>query len=146
MRINTKFSVAVHTLLLIATSPEESTSAWIAGSVNTNPVVIRKIVGLLQKGNLLGKTGRKTGYELVKSPEQITLLEIYRAVAVTEAEQLFDMHENPNVKCRVGASIQFLLEGIMSDAQTAMEAVLSNVRLQHLIDELPGGKSSQRSA
>ena len=137
MRISTKFPVAVHTLLLIAVGKEMSTSAWIAGSVNTNPVVIRRIVSHLQKAGLLSGNQGKSGYELMKSPSAITLLEIYKAVALTESDQLFTIHESPNIKCQVGASIHVLLETVMDNAQKSMEGVLSGVTLQDLINKIP---------
>jgi DNA-binding IscR family transcriptional regulator len=54
MKISSRFTVAVHILPLIAM--EESTtctSEWIAGSVNTNPVIIRRVVGKLKKAGLV---------------------------------------------------------------------------------------------
>jgi len=137
MRISTKFSVAVHALLLVATEKEPCTSALIAGSVNTNPVVIRRIIGLLQKADLLSGIRGKSGYVLKKKADEITLLDIYNAVAVNESMQLFSIHENPNIDCEIGASIQFLLETIMHEAQSAMETVLKAVTLEHLIRKIP---------
>jgi len=137
MRISTKFSVAVHALLLVATEKEPCSSTLIAGSVNTNPVVIRRIIGLLQKADLLSGIRGKSGYVLKKHAYEITLLDIYNAVAITESMQLFSIHENPNIDCEIGASIQFLLETIMNEAQSAMETVLKAVTLEHLIQKIP---------
>lgn len=139
MRINTKFSVAVHVMILVSVETEPSSSAWIAGSVNTNPVVIRRIIGLLQKAGLLSGSQGKSGYTIMKPVSKLTLLDIYRAVAVSESDQLFGIHENSNIACPVGASIQFLLETVMGDAQNAMEKVLKAVTLQQLIDKMPKG-------
>lgn len=136
MRISTKFSVAVHTLILVSVSPEPCSSAWIAGSVNTNPVVIRRIVSLLQKASLMSGSQGKSGYTLMRDPSTITLLDVYKAVSVTEADMLFSIHENPNIKCPVGASIQFLLESVIEDAQSAMETVLSAVTIENLINKM----------
>ncbi len=52
MAISTRFSVGIHILSLIATD-EKMTSDLIAGSVNTNPVVIRKIMSMLKKADLI---------------------------------------------------------------------------------------------
>lgn len=137
MRISTKFAVAVHALLLVATESEPCTSALIAGSVNTNPVVIRRLIALLQNANLVSGARGKSGYTLNKSPSEITLLDIYHAIAVDESTQLFSIHENTNIECNVGASIQILLEVIMKEAQSAMEAVLHTVTLEQLIQKIP---------
>lgn len=137
MRISTKFSVAVHALILVSVEKEPCSSAWIAGSVNTNPVVIRRIIGLLQKAGLLSGSQGKSGYAVMKPASELTLLDIYKAVAMPESDQLFGIHENPNIQCPVGASIQFLLETVMGDAQDAMEKVLDSVTLRQLIDKMP---------
>lgn len=137
MRISTKFSVAVHALILVSVEKEPCSSAWIAGSVNTNPVVIRRIIGLMQKAGILTGIQGKSGYTIMKPASKLTLLDIYKAVAVSESDQLFCIHGHPNINCPVGASIQFLLETVMGDAQNAMEKVLEAVTLQQLIDNMP---------
>lgn len=54
MNISTRFAVAIHILTLIDSNKEgKSTSEWIAGSVNTNPVVIRRLTSMLQKAGLV---------------------------------------------------------------------------------------------
>ena len=49
--VNSRYSVAIHILSLIATTSDKSqlTSDFIAGSVNTNPVVVRRMIGVLKK-------------------------------------------------------------------------------------------------
>ncbi len=137
MRISTKFSVAVHALILVSVEKEPCSSAWIAGSVNTNPVVIRRIIGLMQKAGLLSGSQGKRGYTVMKPASELTLLDIYKAVAVSESDQLFGIHEHPNINCPVGASIQCVLETVMRDAQTALERTLKAVTLQQLIEKMP---------
>lgn len=136
MRISTKFSVAVHALILVSVEEEPCSSAWIAGSVNTNPVVIRRIIGLLKQAGILSGSQGKSGYIIMKKASALTLLDIYKAVAVSESDQLFRIHENPNVLCPVGASIQLLLEAILKNAQDAMEKILEAVTLEQIIDQM----------
>ncbi|MBV9496028.1 MAG: Rrf2 family transcriptional regulator, partial [Acidobacteria bacterium] len=48
MTQSSRFATAVHILTLLAGENEEPlTSDYIAGSVNTNPVVIRRLLGIL---------------------------------------------------------------------------------------------------
>jgi DNA-binding IscR family transcriptional regulator len=136
MNINSKFSVAVHTLLLIATYDEGLTSTVIAGSVNTNPVVIRRIIGQLQKSHLIAGQQGKAGYIFLKKLDEISLLDIYYAVLMNDNKQLFDMHDNPNIECPVGATIQILLETILLEAQEVMESVLKRVSIEMLVDKM----------
>ncbi|NOU72830.1 transcriptional regulator [Paenibacillus sp. LMG 31458] len=132
-QISSRFSIAVHILSLIATIPMECTGDFIAGSVNTNPVIIRKIIGMLKKAGLVDVRAGVGGTSLCKDTDQITLLDVYRAVEVVENGELFNFHNHPNPNCTVGRNIESALRAEMRDAQTAMEQRLSNVSLQQLI-------------
>ncbi|NGQ96261.1 transcriptional regulator [Brevibacillus sp. SYP-B805] len=133
-QISTRFSIAVHTLSLIAVSPNDCTGDYIAGSVNTNPVVIRRIMGMLKKAGLVDVRPGVGGASLLKDPNQITLLDVYRAVNVTEENQLFRIHENPNIRCPVGRNIEQVLQTELRDAQSALEQRLAQTTLAQLID------------
>jgi DNA-binding IscR family transcriptional regulator len=112
------------------------TSEWIAGSVNTNPVVIRRITGMLKKAGLVDVQAGKGGMSLARDLNEVTLLDVYRAVEVVEEGHLFSFHDNPNVECPVGANIQNVLEIILLQAQDAMENVLANVKVKQLVTNL----------
>ncbi|WP_201987306.1 Rrf2 family transcriptional regulator [Hymenobacter rubidus] len=138
MQISSRFSVAVHILSLLATQPEDEllTSERMAGSVNTNPVVIRRLLGQLKKAGLVEVRPAAGGTFLRGRPVDVTLLDVYRAVEVVEAGHLFSIHSSPNPKCPVGRHIQSALNGIVSEAQTAMEQVLAGVTLQQVVADL----------
>ncbi|QMV43441.1 Rrf2 family transcriptional regulator [Cohnella cholangitidis] len=131
-QISTRFSIAVHTLSLIAVSSNECTGDFIAGSVNTNPVVIRRIMGMLKKAGLVSVRPGVGGASLLKAPEEITLLDIYQAVNVIEEKQLFRFHEDPNERCPVGRNIELALLSELSEAQAAMEHRLAQTTLSQL--------------
>lgn len=132
-QISTRFSIAVHTLSLIAFSPNDCTGDFIAGSVNTNPVVIRRIMGMLKKAGLVEVRPGVGGASLLKAPEEITLLDVYRAVNVIEENQLFRFHEDPNERCPVGRNIESVLQSELNEAQSAMEHRLAQTTLSQLI-------------
>lgn len=134
-QISSRFSIAVHTLSLIAVSPHDCTGDYIAGSVNTNPVVIRRIMSMLKKAGLVDVRPGVGGASLLKDPSQITLLDVYRAVNVTEENQLFRIHENPNIRCPVGRNIEQVLQAELRDAQSVMEQRLAQTTLAQLIDK-----------
>ncbi len=131
-QISTRFSIAVHILSVIALSSNDCTGDFIAGSVNTNPVIIRRIMGMLKKAGLLEVRPGIGGATLRKSPEEITLLDIYRAVNVTEENQLFRIHEDPNIQCPVGRNIESVLQSELREAQAAMEQRLAHTTLSQL--------------
>ncbi|MBP1989637.1 Rrf2 family transcriptional regulator [Paenibacillus eucommiae] len=131
-QISTRFSMAVHILSLIAVNPNEMTGDFIAGSVNTNPVVVRRIMGMLKKAGLVEVRPGVGGALLLKTPEEITLLDIYRAVNVIEENQLFRLHDDPNKQCPVGRNIELILQIELDEAQSAMENRLAQTNLSQL--------------
>ncbi|MFJ6210128.1 Rrf2 family transcriptional regulator [Lysinibacillus sp. NPDC092081] len=137
MKISSRFTIAVHILSIIKQNPSTiCTSEFMAQSVNTNPVVIRKIVSYLKKAGIVQVRRGTGGASLVKDLEAITLLEVFRSVEVVEEDKLFHLHENPNPDCPIGANIQAVLELILVQAQEAMEQVLANITMEQVITSL----------
>ncbi|KKO53240.1 Rrf2 family transcriptional regulator [Paenibacillus sp. DMB20] len=134
MKISSRFTIAVHILSLINSNPATvCTSEFMAGSVNTNPVVIRQILSYLKKAGLVQVRRGAGGASLMKDLRDITLLDVYRSVNVVEEDNLFHIHEQPNPECPIGANIQNVLELILVQAQEAMEGVLESVTMEQLV-------------
>src|SRR4051794_7445059 len=137
MKISSRFTVAVHILSLVAIERNElCTSEWIAESVNTNPVVIRRVIGKLRDAEIVQVRRGIGGATLQKPLDQISLLDVYRAVEVVEKGELFQMHEKPNPNCPVGANVGAILELILLRAQEAMESVLGEITMDELVKVL----------
>jgi len=133
MNNNSRFTVAIHVLTLLAyCGPEPCTSEFIAGSVNTNPVVIRRLLARLRMAGLLhSQGGPGGGWQLLKDPEQITLREVLAAV---DGAELFPLHSAvPNPQCPIGKSIQAILAGPFRSAQEALERDLDRTTLAALV-------------
>jgi len=135
-QISSRFSIAVHTLSLIATMPNECTGDLIAQSVNTNPVIIRRIMSSLKKAGLIDVRPGVGGASLLRDPADVTLLDVYRALDVVENGQLFNFHKNPNPACPVGRMIEHSLRAELDEAQKAMERRLNSVTLQQMMDQV----------
>jgi Rrf2 family protein len=133
MQISSRFSVAVHVLTLLAVTPvgELLTSDRMAGSVNTNPVVIRRILGQLKRAGLVEVRAAAGGTYLRRPAADITLLDVYRAVEVVE-RNLFSIHDKPNPKCPVGRNIQAALDDTLRQAQAALEQQLAGVNVAQI--------------
>ncbi|MBP1157222.1 MULTISPECIES: Rrf2 family transcriptional regulator [unclassified Paenibacillus] len=141
-KISSRFSIAVHILSLVSLSSLPCTSDFIASSVNTNPVIIRRIIGQLKHAGLVYVKAGTGGTYLRKELDQITLLDVYKAVEVVEKGDLFNFHEHPNPVCPVGANIESVLRSNMLRAQSAMEQELAQVTLKQLVTELGEKKGS----
>ena len=126
--MSTKLSVAVHILSLLDIEADNHlTSTQIAGSVNTNPVVIRRIMGQLKKANLIESYVGKKSNKLSKLPSEITLLDVY--LAVHEDELPYGIHQNTEINCVVGSQIQDVLETTYQKIQSEMMDSLKKVTL-----------------
>jgi Rrf2 family protein len=133
--------VAVHVLTLLAHEEGQAlTSDYIAGSVNTNPVVIRRILSLLAQAGLVSTTeGAGGGTTLAQPAETITLGTVYRAV---EPGDLFGATRNdPNPLCPVGRCVQTVLTNYLEQFETALENQMDKVTVA---DVLKGVRSPAR--
>lgn len=135
MSISSRFSVGIHILSLIELNKEGVTSSeFLAASVNTNPAVIRKLMGMLKKAGLIDVRPGIAGARLAKELSAITLFDVYKAVDVVPENELFAVHDKPNPACPVGKNIQDTIEPIFTAAQLAMENVLKNVTLAEVVE------------
>src|SRR5262252_4343620 len=106
MKTSCRFAMAVHVLSVLAYKDgERVTSGLLASSVNTNPVVIRRLLSALQRAGLVEtRKGVGSGSRLGQPAAKISLADVYRAV---EAEQGFVLPpKKPNSQCPVGSCIQ----------------------------------------
>src|SRR5438552_10981521 len=96
MAANSQFSMAVHVLTMLANAGDgHLKSERIAGSVNTNAVVIRRLISQLNQAKLVSsQTGAGGGTRLARAPGEISLAEVYEAVCCGE---VFALHSrSPN--------------------------------------------------
>src|SRR5690349_15152435 len=134
MRTSCRFAMAVHVLAVLAYKEgDRVTSAFLAGSVNTNPVVIRRLLLALQRAKLVDTCkGAGSGSRLNRSPGRINLGEIYRAVE--DCESFGTPSQKPNEACPVGYCIRAALEKVFASAQAALERDLEKTTLAGLIN------------
>ncbi len=127
MARSTRFPVAVHILAMLAAFKDEFVSSdQIAGSVATNPVVVRRILSLLQSAGLVAtQAGMRGGAKLGVDPKQVSLLDVYNAV---EDQSLFRVHE-PHPKCPVACAVKNEMEGLLGSIEGRMERELGTIRL-----------------
>ncbi|HTN45761.1 MAG TPA: Rrf2 family transcriptional regulator [Flavipsychrobacter sp.] len=102
---NTRFATAIHILTLLARQPGEwLNSDYIAGSIQVNPVIVRReLIILNEAGLVISKKGKEGGVQLAKPSSKISLAAIYHAVKNTEV--LGKKNLNPNSQCPVGRQI-----------------------------------------
>lgn len=130
--MDTKFSVAVHVLVLVSESTDPMTSDQMAKSVGTNASYVRKVLGLLKGAGLVDSRQGARGYRLAASPEQVSLMDVYRAVE-GEGGGLLDIHQNASDRCVVGRNIKPVLQGMFAEANEAFRQALASKTLADCI-------------
>lgn len=125
--------MAVHILAVIAYKDGDPvTSADLAGSVNTNPVIIRRLLLSLKRARLIEtRKGAGAGSRITRSPQRINLAEIYRAVE--EHEPFTAPAKKPNANCPVGNCIRKTLEKVFHSAERALERDLEKTTLADVV-------------
>lgn len=68
--------------------------------------------------------------------EQISLLDIYRAIYEGKKEELFTLHRDPNPECPIGSKIPFLLPNVFDQIQTVLEVELSRITVAQLAKQM----------
>jgi Rrf2 family protein len=134
---NSHFTVALHILTWMALVERDNgliTSDALAGSVNTNPVFIRRLLGLLKKAKLVTvQRGSGANWRLTRPPEKISLLDVYQAV---EKQPFFELHHSPpHPSCPVGCGIQPALQSFYSEAEAAMKQQLARSTVEDVLAE-----------
>ena len=137
-KYSSRLPVAVHILLAIVEfeGKEKTTSTFLAGSVNVNPVIIRNTLGQLKTAGLVTVKAGEGGASLAKDPKDITLMDVFNAVE--KEELLFHFHENPNPECPVGKNVHAVLDRRLFSIQEAMQKQMRSITLQDLIDDMDG--------
>ena len=136
MSTNSRFAVAVHVLSLMAWSGEEPLkSEQVAESVNTNPVVIRRmLLELADAGLVVSQTGSLGGSKLANDPAKTTLLDVYRAL---EHGGVFSLHRQPPSRdCPVGVNIETVLGEVLLEVDSAVEQVLGTITINDVVQRL----------
>jgi Rrf2 family protein len=130
---NTQFALAVHTLTLLAATPEPLSSAALAGSAGSNPAHVRRVLGHLRRAGLVGsRPGPNGGWHLQADPGRITLADTWRAVQGDG--HVLGLH-GANPDCGVGQRIQGALIELDRRAADAVSEELSHTTVAELVTE-----------
>jgi Rrf2 family protein len=138
--VNTQFSIAVHVLTALAHYEQAFTSEILAGSVNANPIFVKRILVKLSKANLVKATvGKSGGYDLARSPKSISLFDIYSVIDPPEA---FAIHAYKEKKwCVVSSHIKAVMGEVLIGTQSAVENDLKRTTLADVVSKIKSRSS-----
>lgn len=132
---NSQFAMAVHVLMMLAKKADENVkSDYLAESVNTNAVVIRRLLCQLSQANLVvSQTGAAGGTRLAKQAEDINLADIFQVVSRSE---IFGLHpKTPNQDCPVGKNIEAILCNLQKEIDAAIGERLEKYSLRDVLEK-----------
>jgi Rrf2 family protein len=131
--VNQQFTFAVHILTALACSPGEVIdSQTLAASVNTNPVVVRRLLLALRRAGLIETfTGKHGGARLREKPRQISLVDIYDAV---EPRPVIPVNERRALKqCHVSCNMKAIMTRVAESTEQAVRHHLRRITLAELV-------------
>jgi Rrf2 family protein len=130
--VNQQFATAVHVMVSLALQEGETlSSGYLADSVNTNAVVIRRILSQLQKAGLVTTTkGKNGGVMLKKTPPSISLLDIFKAVQ--KRQLIAEADRNVRKNCPVSRGMRGTMCSIARGVEEVTEDYLKKITLESL--------------
>jgi DNA-binding IscR family transcriptional regulator len=128
--ISGKFAITIHILTLLTKFPNDFLSSeFIAGSINLNPVLVRKEIANLKANHIVeSKEGKNGGTKLSVDPSKITLKEIFEMTF--ESINLGYAKNQPNPDCPVGKKINQNLSSLYADMNKKVSLQLEGISLE----------------
>ena len=135
--VNQQFATAVHVLTALAFHRKELMSSdSLALSVNTNPVVIRRLLSMLTKASLVETTrGKSGGVKLSKEPSQINLKDVY--LALSPVDPMAPRDKSPQKNCPVSCAMYAIMTSVSLGSQKVTLKYLESQKLSDLIRKIP---------
>jgi len=131
MKRDSRLSGVLHCLLHMAQLGQPATSEWLARAMQTNPVVVRRLMsGLRDAGFVASARGHGGGWVLSCSLEDITLRDVYEAVGAHALLAVGHREDSPG--CLVEQAVNAALEAAWREAEAAVLARLGAVTLAAL--------------
>src|SRR3954454_18480788 len=124
---------------LAFSSGEVIGSQTLAASVNTNPVVIRRLLMALRRAGLIETlTGKYGGAVLRKKPREISLADIYDAV---EPRPVIPVNERKVFrKCPVSCRMKSIMSGVAESTEDAVRKHLRGITLSQVVGKFRPGR------
>ncbi|TFE28931.1 RrF2 family transcriptional regulator [Cohnella luojiensis] len=135
--MNSEFIIAVHSLVLLAHRPDGmASSEEIASNVCTNPVRVRKVMSCLRKNGFVDtREGSGGGYRLIREPGDMTLADVYRALAAGSLAPSW-CSGDPNADCLVGSNMGEVMNAVFCGADQQLETYFQSITIGQMLSRL----------
>lgn len=128
--------MAIHILSMAATAEDglSLTSDWIAGSINTNAVVVRRLIGDLKAAGLVAAVQANRGLRLCQQPRDITFWDVLKSV--DPEHEWLAIHQDSNPDCGIGRQIEGVLSELYAGLGQQLQQQLQGKTLQDVLSQL----------
>jgi DNA-binding IscR family transcriptional regulator len=131
MRRDSRLSGVLHVLLHMSKRPGPTTSETLAQAMNTNPVVIRRIMaGLRDRRLVCSGKGHGGGWTIACDLSLVTLRDVYDALGAPEILAMGNRTDAPG--CLVEQAVNATLGQAFDDAETLLLERFGEITLAHL--------------
>lgn len=135
MKTDSKLSGVLHVLLHMAQTDQPMTSEALAEMMQTNPVVIRRILaGLREQGFVQSGKGHGGGWKLSCDLGKVSLRDIYEALGAPTILAIGNRTESPG--CLVEQAVNAAMDQAFRDAEALLLARLGDVSLAELAEDM----------
>lgn len=144
MVANSKLAVALHVVTALGYNEGTFiTSERLGFSVDTNPVVIRRIIADLARAGIVeSRRGKSGGAQLARAADQISLLEVYRAI---DGMTPFCLPKPGSERCVVAACMPDVLKSLLSDIDGAIEDTLGARTVADLVTQVEAHRAPSKA-
>ncbi|MDS0859083.1 Rrf2 family transcriptional regulator [Burkholderia pseudomultivorans] len=144
MRTDSRLSRMLHALIHMDQADGPLTSETIATMLCTNPVVVRRLLGGLRDGGYVrSEKGHGGGWALNVALDDITLLDVYRAVG--EPPLFSDLVTDDEHECLVERAVNAYLSATLKEAEATLLARFGEVTLGMLSREFETRRAKRRN-
>ncbi|TFF21917.1 Rrf2 family transcriptional regulator [Jiella endophytica] len=145
MRRDGKLSGVLHVLLHMAEVDGPVTSETLARMMQTNPVVIRRVMaGLKAAGTVRSDKGHGGGWTLARDLASLTLLDIYHGIGSPPLFAIGNRREAP--ECAVEQAVNEALDASLDEAEALLLASFGTVTLATLSQNFHRRLAERRAA
>lgn len=135
MRQSSQLSDVLHVLLHMAECGGPATSKALAAAMDTNPVVLRRLMGgLRDAGFVVSQKGHGGGWVLSCALDRITLSDVHQALGAPRLVSLGFREDNPS--CLVALAVNDALAGAAQEAEARLLSRFGAVSLATLLADV----------
>ncbi|WP_239949837.1 RrF2 family transcriptional regulator [Dyella terrae] len=143
MKSDSRLSSVLHALLHMAEQDQPMTSGALADCLSTNPVVVRRTMGLLRDAGLVtSDRGHAGGWRIAADLSRVTLLHLHEALGEPAIFAIGNRNERP--ECLVEQAVNAALADAISEAEAVLLERFAHVTLADLATDFARRHAQQR--